>query len=100
MKMRRILYRLVGAVVAILGFGLILKFYYSTVMISVGTVILICGVAIWMMATPEDYNNSTDIVKMVSFGDTVRKIEDFYEAFKKVSTPLGSGYLGHICTMK
>lgn len=48
MKMRRILYRLVGAVVAILGFGLILKFYYSTVMISVGTVILICGVAIWM----------------------------------------------------
>lgn len=46
--MRRIFYRLVGAVVAILGFGLILKFYYSTVMISVGTVILICGVAIWM----------------------------------------------------
>ena len=40
MKMRRILYRLVGAVVAILGFGLILKFYYSTVMISAGTVIL------------------------------------------------------------
>ena len=100
MKLRRILYRLVGAIVSVLGLGLIFKFCYSSVLISVGTVILIFGVAIWMMATPEDYNNSTDIVKMVSFGDTVRKIEDFYEAFKNVSTPLGSGYLGHICTMK
>lgn len=100
MKLRRILYRLIGAIVSVLGLGLIFKFYYSSVLISVGTVILIFGVAIWMMATPEDYNNSTDIVKMVSFGDTVRKIEDFYEAFKNVSTPLGSGYLGHICTMK
>lgn len=99
MKLRRILYRL-WCIVSVLGLGLIFKFYYSSVLISVGTVILIFGVAIWMMATPEDYNNSTDIVKMVSFGDTVRKIEDFYEAFKNVSTPLGSGYLGHICTMK
>lgn len=73
MKLRRILYRLIGAIVSVLGLGLIFKFYYSSVLISVGTVILIFGVAIWMMATPEDYNNSTDIVKMVSFGDTVRK---------------------------
>ena len=100
MKMRRILYRLVGAVVAILGFGLILKFYYSTVMISVGTVILICGVAIWMAATPEDYNRADGVVKMITFGDTIRKIEDFYEAFKNVPTPLGSGYLGRFYTMK
>lgn len=92
--MRRIFYRLVGAVVALLGFGLILKFYYSTVMISVGTVILICGVAIWMAATPEDYNRADGVVKMITFGDTIRKIEDFYEAFKNVPTPLGSGYLG------
>ena len=100
MKMRRILYRLVGSVVAILGFGLILKFYYSTVMISVGTVILICGVAIWMAATPEDYNRADGVVKMITFGDTIRKIEDFYEAFKNVPTPLGSGYLGRFYTMK
>ena len=100
MKLRRILYRLVGSVVAILGFGLILKFYYSTVMISVGTVILICGVAIWMAATPEDYNRADGVVKMITFGDTIRKIEDFYEAFKNVPTPLGSGYLGRFYTMK
>lgn len=89
-----------GAVIAILGFGLILKFYYSTVMISVGTVILICGVAIWMAATPEDYNRADGVVKMITFGDTIRKIEDFYEAFKNVPTPLGSGYLGRFYTMK
>lgn len=41
MKLRRILYRLVGAIVSVLGLGLIFKFYYSSVLISVGTVILI-----------------------------------------------------------
>ena len=58
MKLRRILYRLVGAIVSVLGLGLIFKFYYSSVLISVGTVILIFGVAIWMAATPEDYNRA------------------------------------------
>lgn len=86
-------YRLVGAVIVLLGLALLFKFWYSKFFISVSTVIVIIGVAVFMMASPESYNASTDVVKMIGMGDTVRTIEDFYEAFKNVPTPLGSGYL-------
>ena len=100
MKMRTFLYRLVGVVIVLLGLALLFKFWYSKFYISVSAVIVIIGVAVFMMASPESYNASTDVVKMIGMGDTIRTIEDFYEAFKNVPTPLGSGYLGHFYTMK
>ena len=100
MKMRTFLYRLVGAVIVLLGLALLFKFWYSKFFISVATVIIIIGVAVFMMSSPETYNASTDMAKMVTMGDTVWTIEDFYKAFKNVPTPLGSGYLGHFYTMK
>lgn len=100
MKMRTFLYRLVGVVIVLLGLALLFKFWYSKFFISVSAVIVIIGVAVFMMASPESYNASTDVVKMIGMGDTIRTIEDFYEAFKNVPTPLGSGYLGHFYTMK
>ena len=42
---------------------------------------LIFGIAIWMMAKPEDYNSMTDIAAMIEM-DRPRKIEEFYEAYK------------------
>ncbi len=100
MKIRMILYRLVGAVIVLLGLALLFKFWYSKFFISVATVIIIIGVAVFMLSSPETYNASTDMARMVTMGDTVWTIEDFYKAFKNVPTPLGSGYLGHFYTMK
>ena len=60
MKMRTFLYRLVGAVIVLLGLALLFKFWYSKFFISVSTVIVIIGVAVFMTASPESYNASTD----------------------------------------
>ena len=68
MKMRTFLYRLVGAVIVLLGLALLFKFWYSKFFISVSTVIVIIGVAVFMMASPESYNASTDVVKMIGMG--------------------------------
>ena len=64
MKMRTFLYRLVGAVIVLLGLALLFKFWYSKFFISVSTVIVIIGVAVFMMTSPESYNASTDVVKI------------------------------------
>ena len=52
MKMRTFLYRLVGAVIVLLGLALLFKFWYSKFFISVSTVIVIIGVAVFMTAKP------------------------------------------------
>ena len=52
-----------------------------------------------MLASPDDYNGSTDICSMIAM-DCPRKIEEFYEAYKDVRTPLGSGYLVQFYTMR
>ena len=99
LKMRYWKYRIIGGIVIFFGGWLIVKGYGSALVLSIATVILIVGVAIWMMASPENYNSSTDMGVMIAM-DKPRKIEEFYEAFKEVKTPLGSGWLGRFHTMK
>ena len=101
MKLRRILYRLVGAVVSVLRAWLdpqiLLQYRHDLCRNSDPD----------LRSSDLDGGNAgrlhtraDGVVKMISFGDTIRKIEDFYEAFKNVPTPLGSGYLGRFYTMK
>ena len=63
------------------------------------TVVLIFGIAIWSMATPENYNSMTDMIAMISM-EKPRKIEEFYEAYKNVDTPFGSAWLAKFYTMR
>ncbi len=90
MKIRMILYRLVGAVIVLLGLAVLFKYWYSKFFISVSTVIVIIGVAVFMMSSPETYNASTDMARMVSMGDTVWTIEDFYKACNCLEPPVCS----------
>lgn len=99
LKLRYVIYRLLSLVVIVTGAMFIMKGYYSRFFISVGTVILIIGIAMWMMASPDSYNSSTDMVQMIAM-DRPRKIEEFYEAYKDVQTPLGSCYLAEFRTMR
>ena len=77
LKLRYVIYRLLSLVVIVAGAMFIVKGYYSTFLISVGTVVLIIGVALWMMASPDSYNSSTDMVQMIAM-DHPWKIEEFY----------------------
>lgn len=99
MKKRILKFRLAGAVVTLLGVYLMVIGYGATWSLTIATIVLIFGIAIWMMAKPEDYNSMTDIAAMIEM-DRPRKIEEFYEAYKNVWTPLGSGWLGKFYTMK
>lgn len=99
MKKRIIKFRLAGGLTTALGVYLMIIGYGQTWSLSIATVVLIFGIAIWMMAKPKDYNAMTDMGAMIEMGRP-RKIEEFYEAYKNVWTPLGSAWLGKFYTMK
>lgn len=86
-------YRIVGAVLAVLGVCLWPLGNWDTFWIVAGTLVLILGIAVFMMGSPKDYNAMTDAATMIGF-EKKRNIREFYEAFKDVQTPLGSGWLG------
>lgn len=73
--------------------------YGETITLTIATVVLIFGIAIWSMATPESYNSMTDMIAMISM-EKPRKIEEFYEAYKNVDTPFGSAWLAKFYTMR
>ena len=54
MKKRIIKFRLAGGLVTVLGVYLMIIGYGQTWSLSIATVVLIFGIAIWMMATPKD----------------------------------------------
>ena len=47
--------------VTLLGVYLMVIGYGATWSLTIATIVLIFGIAIWMMAKPEDYNSMTDI---------------------------------------
>ena len=73
MKKRILKFRLAGAVVTLLGVYLMVIGYGATWSLTIATIVLIFGIAIWMMAKPEDYNSMTDIAAMIEM-DRPRKI--------------------------
>ena len=100
MDVRKWTFRIVGVIVALLGGFVLLKGYESVILITVATILIIVGVSLWMAATPESYNaGSSDMVMMIDMGQP-KKIEDIYEAYKNVETPLGSAWLGKLYTMR
>lgn len=92
-------YRLVGTIVILFSIWIWIKGGWEDIPVAIGTVILIIGIAIWMLGSPEDNNMGEDTVSMISM-EVPRTIEEFYEAYRKMATPLGSAYLGNIATMK
>lgn len=54
---------------------------------SIATVILIIGIAVFNMGSPADYNAMTDGGAMIAM-DAPRKIDEFYRAFQNEKTPL------------
>jgi len=60
--------------------------------VFIATVVLIIGLAMWSLGSPADYNDSVDTGAMIDLGGP-RKIEDFFDAYRHLRTPLGSAYL-------
>ena len=99
LKKRKWKFRIAGGAVTLLGIYLMAVGYGETITLTIATVVLIFGIAIWSMATPENYNSMTDMIAMISM-EKPRKIEEFYEAYKNVDTPFGSAWLAKFYTMR
>ncbi len=75
MKKRKWKFRIAGGAVTLLGIYLMAVGYGETITLTIATVVLIFGIAIWSMATPENYNSMTDMIAMISM-EKPRKIEE------------------------
>ena len=82
-------YRIVGALIAILGVRMWPMGNWSTFWISFGTVVLIIGIAIFMMGSPQDYNSITDAVKMIGLDNRGQFIYFYLNGAGNV------GYIGY-----
>ena len=90
-------FRIIGLVLVALAVWLCIAGNWDTIPVSIATVILIIGIAVFNMGSPADYNAMTDGGAMIAM-DVPRKIEEFYRAFQNEKTPLGSAYLGKFST--
>lgn len=92
-------YRIVSIIVILISIKICIAGHWEDIPVSFATVVLIIGIAIWMLGSPGDYNVGDNGVIMITMEEP-KKIEDIYEAYRKIETPLGSCYLGKITTMK
>lgn len=92
-------YRIVSIIVILISIKICIAGHWEDIPVSFATVVLIIGVAIWMLGSPGDYNHGDNGVIMITMEEP-KKIEDIYEAYRKIETPIGSCYLGKITTMK
>lgn len=89
-------FRFWGAVLIGLCLWICIAGGWDTLPVSVGTVLLIFGIAVWSMGSPGDYNALTEDCGMLAL-DRPCEIREFYEVYKEVPTALGSGWLGKLC---
>lgn len=92
-------YRIVSIIVILISIRICIAGHWEDIPVSFATVVLIIGVAIWMLGSPADYNHGDNGVIMITMEEP-KKIEDIYEAYRKIETTIGSCYLGKITTMK
>lgn len=90
-------YRIVGTILCGIAVWICIAGNWENFPVVVATVILIIGIALFILSSPEDYNNSTDAGKMVIV-DREITLEEIYEAFKNVKTPFGSVWMGRFHT--
>lgn len=65
LKKRKWKFRIAGGAVTLLGIYLMAVGYGETITLTIATVVLIFGIAIWSMATPENYNSMTDMIAIL-----------------------------------
>ena len=66
---------------------------WKTFPVVVGTEVLILGIALLIMSSPDGYNAYMNTGAILSF-ERACTIEEFHEAYKNIGTPLGSAWLG------
>lgn len=92
-KARFFLFRIGGAALAVGGLVLIIRDS-----ITVGTIMLIAGLALWMSASPQSVNRNNTDMKLLACPENTT-VAGIQAAFADMDTPLGRPYLGAIRTI-
>lgn len=92
-KVRFFLFRIGGAALAVGGLVLIIRDS-----ITVGTIMLIAGLALWMSASPQSVNRNNTDMKLLACPENTT-VAGIQAAFADMDTPLGRPYLGAIRTI-
>ncbi len=71
----------------------------SDLMIIIGTIILGLAVALYMTATPKDYNKNISSVKLIENPKKL-SVQDVYNAFKNTPSLFGTPWLGKLKLVK
>lgn len=92
-KVRFFLFRVVGVALDVGGLVLIIRDS-----ITVGTIMLIAGLALWMSASPQSVNRNNTDMKLLACPENTT-VAGIQAAFADMDTPLGRPYLGAIRTI-
>ena len=92
-KVRFFLFRVGGAALDVGGLVLIIRDS-----ITVGTIMLIAGLALWMSASPQSVNRNNTDMKLLACPENTT-VAGIQAAFADMDTPLGRPYLGAIRTI-
>lgn len=88
-------YRLASMALIAIAIWMCIAGHWQDAPVFIATVVLILGIALWSLGSPADYNEAVDTGAMIPL-DAPRTIEEFFEAFRSLRTPLGSAYLGSL----
>lgn len=89
MRKRFFLFTTCGILLSILGLGIIIFGFFSYLLIALGTVILIVGIALVKLSSADNYNDvSHDISMHDNFSGMT--LDQLYDCLKGVKTPFGT----------
>lgn len=93
-RRRCIIMRVIGALLAVGGFAM---YFFDIVIIA--TLVLIAGLALWMMALPTSYNEAVDGAKMLTCPAGL-DMDALCRGLETLDTPLGTPYLANVKFVK
>lgn len=88
MKTRYFVFMIGGLLLSIAGLAIIIFFCFSVLMIIIGTVVLILGIAIMKLSSTEHYSGVSDDITMLD-NKTGISVDELFESIKNVRTPFG-----------
>jgi len=92
-------FQLIALVLVGISICIIIRFYESIFAVIVGTFILIAGITVWIFSDSKKYNESVPNSGMITF-DSATSIEQIFDKFKMIDTPLGKPWIGKLKTLK
>ncbi len=99
MKIKSIIYKVLAVIIGIFSLYIMTLDNFSTFYLTVGTLVLLVAVVLYILSSPKTYNTSVSSTKQVANPNNL-SIKELYEAFKSIDSSMGKPWLGKLKTLK